>query len=189
MEALRDYARTNLAKVVPERPYAKNIEKAAWLWAVEESKKNGEHDTKRLRSRYKHKVIHLMSELTRDPSWVQVDMRVGEHGVKLQFTTLPQLLHRLLIKEVSSQDLVRLPAEALWPEGPKAQAIFKAVTKDMKLEAIKAKENEDYNGLFRCKKCRTNKVTYTQAQTRSADGAFYSRVLLLLLTDAAVQNP
>lgn len=168
MEALRDYARTNLAKVVPERPYAKNIEKAAWLWAVEESKKNGDHDTKRLRSRYKHKVIHLMSELTRDPSWVQVDMRVGEHGVKLQFTTLPQLLHRLLIKEVSSQDLVRLPAEALWPEGPKAQAIFKAVTKDMKLEAIKSQE-DDYDGLLKCGKCKSTKTDYTTMQTRSAD--------------------
>jgi len=39
----------------------------------------------------------------------------------------------------------------------------------MRLEEIKAKENEDYNGLFKCKKCGTNKVTYTQAQTRSAD--------------------
>jgi DNA-directed RNA polymerase subunit M/transcription elongation factor TFIIS len=59
----------------------------------------------------------------------------------------------------------------------------------MRLEEIKAKENEDYNGLFKCKKCGTNKVTYTQAQTRSADGAFYFRLLRLLLTDATVQNP
>lgn len=172
MDAFRDYARSHLARVVPERPYAKNIEKAAWLWAVEKSKKAGEKpvfENRLLRSRYKHKVIHLMSELTRDVSKVSIDLRVSSTGqVKLKWTAQPQLVYRLLNKEVSSQDLVHLPPEMLWPDGPHSQAIFKARAKDMQLEALKAKE-EDYTGLFKCGKCKSVKTTYYQMQTRSAD--------------------
>lgn len=34
---------------------------------------------------------------------------------------------------------------------------------------INKNENQDHDGFFKCGKCKTNKTTYTQAQTRSAD--------------------
>ena len=171
MEALRDYARRHLALAVPDRPYAKNIEKASWLWAVEQTKSKGEKpafENKLLRLRYKHKVLQLMTELTRDKSKVAVDLTMKGDRVKLNLTLHPQLVYRLLNKEVSSQDLVRLPPEMLWPDGPHSRALFKAHTKDMQLEALKAKE-EDYTGLFKCGRCKSVKTTYYQMQTRSAD--------------------
>ena len=34
---------------------------------------------------------------------------------------------------------------------------------------INKNDNQDHDGFFKCGKCKTNKTTYTQAQTRSAD--------------------
>jgi DNA-directed RNA polymerase subunit M/transcription elongation factor TFIIS len=170
MEALRNYARTNLARVVPERPYAKNIEKAAWLWAVEETKRRGEptaFENRLLRSRYKHKVIHLMSELTRGPM-VACSLAVKGDHVKFKYEVQPQLVYRLLKKEVSSQDLVRLGPAALWPDGPYARAVFKRKERDLAMEKARTND-EDYTGQFQCGKCKSVKTTYYQMQTRSAD--------------------
>jgi DNA-directed RNA polymerase subunit M/transcription elongation factor TFIIS len=170
MEALRNYARTNLARVVPERPYAKNIEKAAWLWAVEETKRRGEptaFENRLLRSRYKHKVIHVMSELTRGPM-VACSLAVKGDHVKFKYEVKPQLVYRLLKKEVSSQDLVRLGPAALWPDGPYSRAVFKHKERDLAMEKARAND-EDYTGQFKCGKCKSVKTTYYQMQTRSAD--------------------
>ena len=171
MEVLRDYARTNLAKHVPERPYAKNIEKAVWLWAIDETKKAWEQpvfENKLLRWRYKQKIIHLMKELTRDPSRVAVTLAVKGGRVKLKYDLQPQLLYRLLRKEVKSQDLPSMRPDQLQPDGLYSRTAFKLRTKELAIEQMRMKE-EDYDGLFKCGKCKSVKTTYYQMQTRSAD--------------------
>jgi DNA-directed RNA polymerase subunit M/transcription elongation factor TFIIS len=40
--------------------------------------------------------------------------------------------------------------------------------KDMMMEKAKAAD-ENYNGLFKCRKCKSVKTAYYQMQTRSAD--------------------
>ena len=170
MEALRDYARRHLAMHVPERPYAKNIEKAVWLWAIDETKRAAEqpvYENRLLRWRYKHKVIHLMKELTRAPM-VACTLAVTGDGVKLKCEVKPQLLHRLLCKEVKSQDLPTMRAEQLQPDGPWARAAFKLRKKELAIEKMRTTE-EDYTGQFKCGKCKSVKTTYYQMQTRSAD--------------------
>ena len=170
MEALRDYARTHLAQHVPERPYAKNIEKAAWLWAVEETKKNNEKaafENKLLRWRYKQKVIQLMRELTRNPV-VACTLTPQGDGVKLVCEVQPHLVSRLLRKEVKSQDLPSMRAEQLQPDGLWSTAAFKLKQKEAALEQLKSKE-DDYNGLLKCGRCKSTKTDYTTMQTRSAD--------------------
>lgn len=171
MEALRDYARTHLAQHVPERPYAKNIEKATWLWAVEETKRHNEKpafENRLLRWRYKQKVIQLMRELTRDLTRVAVTLEVRGGCVKLSYEIQPQLVYRLLKKEVRSQDLPNMRPEQLQPDGQWSRAAFKLKQKEAAIEQLKSKE-EDYNGLLKCGKCKSLKTDYTTMQTRSAD--------------------
>ena len=170
MEALRDYARTHLAMHVPERPYAKNIEKAVWLWAIEETKRAAEQpvfENRLLRMRYKQKVVQLMKELTRTPV-VACTLEVAGDRVRVLCEVQPQLIRRLLRKEVKSQDLPSMRAEQLDPDGPWARSAFKLKERELMMEQMRAKE-EDYNGLFKCGKCKSVKTTYYQMQTRSAD--------------------
>jgi DNA-directed RNA polymerase subunit M/transcription elongation factor TFIIS len=171
MEALRDYARTHLAQHVPERPYAKNIEKAVWLWALEETRLRGEKpafENRSLRWRYKHKIIHLMSELTRDASKVSCTLVVKDGCIKLKYDVQPQLVYRLLKREVKSQDLPGMEPDQLWPDGPFSRGIFKHKERDLMLEKARV-QDEDYKGMFKCGKCKSVKTTYYQMQTRSAD--------------------
>ena len=170
MDTLRDYARSHLAMHVPERPYAKNIEKAAWLWAVEETRKRNEKaafENRLLRQRYKQKIIQLMTELTREPV-VAATLDVKGGRVKLTCEVMPQLKRRLLWREEASQDLVTMKPEQLWPNGPWSRTMLKLKEKEMAMEKMRTKE-DDYVGLFTCRKCLKKSVTYTQAQTRSAD--------------------
>lgn len=178
MEALRDYARTHLAQHVPERPYAKNIEKAVWLWALEETRLRGEKpvfENRLLRWRYKHKIIHLMSELTRDATKVACTLTVKDGRVKLTCEVQPQLVYRLLKREVKSQNLPSMPAEQLQPDGVLAQGLLKLKRRDLDREKARA-QDEDYNGIFKCGKCKSIKTTYYQLQTRSADEPMTSYV-------------
>lgn len=171
MEALRDYARQHLAMHVPERPYAKNIEKAVWLWALEETKKASEQpvfENRLLRWRYKQKIKQLMSELTRDASMVACELVVEGDGVRLDMRLQPQLVYRLLNKRIKSQDLPTMRAEQLWPDGPHARAAFKLKEKELSMEKLRVAD-EDYEGLFKCSRCKSKKTSYYQMQTRSAD--------------------
>ena len=78
------------------------------------------------------------------------------------------LRERLISKEVKCKDLVGMTPDMLWPEGPHARALQKHNEREMQLEQIRAKDS-DYEGIFKCKKCKSNKTEYSQMQTRSAD--------------------
>jgi len=82
---------------------------------------------------------------------------------------VPQLVKRLQRKELDAKNLARYSADVLWPEGPWAKTAFDLKRKDLEMEASRAKKDEGYSGMFTCKRCSKKKVTYTQAQTRSAD--------------------
>jgi DNA-directed RNA polymerase subunit M/transcription elongation factor TFIIS len=99
---------------------------------------------------------------------VAADLRVVGDKISLDMNIVPQLVKRLHRKELDSKSLARYSADVLWPDGPYAKKAFELKSKDLMMEAAKAKE-EDYSGMFTCKRCRKAKVTYTQAQTRSAD--------------------
>lgn len=181
MEAIREYARSHIAMHVPERPYAKNIEKAVWLWAIEETRKKSEpavFENKLLRSRYKHKVIHLMKELTRSPV-VACELVVKDDRVRFKYEIQPQLVGRLLRKEVKSQDLPGMSPDQLQPDGPYARQLNKLKLRDLDREKSRA-QDEDYTGLFKCGKCKSVKTTYYQMQTRSADEPMVSTLAALL---------
>jgi DNA-directed RNA polymerase subunit M/transcription elongation factor TFIIS len=170
---LRDWARTKFATAVPERPYAKNIEKMIYKWAKDETRKVGDlpaWENKLFRWRYKSKVVNLFTELTRTKEMrCQLTLEVKGDTVVPVMTWRPQLIHRLLIaKEIQSIDLPFMSPDVLWADGPYARSAFKLKAKELAIEAAKAKE-DDYEGLFMCGKCKSVKTSYYQLQTRSAD--------------------
>ena len=99
---------------------------------------------------------------------VAVALDASSGGVKVTLNCVPQLILRLQRKELEAKSIARYPAEILWPEGPKSAMMFKLREKDMIMEGARAKE-QDYEGLFKCGKCKSTKTTYYQMQTRSAD--------------------
>jgi len=170
----RTKARTMLARTVPERPYAKNIEKQVFSWVQEDFKQRfGSElswDNPKFRSWYWQKICNLSSELNRSKElMVACTLEVKGGKVALTCKIMPQLQYRLMhTKEVKSIDLPQLTPEQLWPSGPYSAASFKLKKRELAMDMAKAKE-DDYTGMFKCGKCKCKKVTYYQMQTRSAD--------------------
>jgi len=170
-DALRAYIRGKFALIVPERPYARNIEKSIWDWAIKDSKRRmlpAVWDNRWFRSTYKLKATHLLAELQRAPS-VACNLAVGpDDYVKVDLIIRPQLQNRIFAKELKSSELVDTPADILWPDGPYSKTAFKLHQYALKVEASK-KKDDNYEGLLKCGKCKSLKTTYYQLQTRSAD--------------------
>jgi DNA-directed RNA polymerase subunit M/transcription elongation factor TFIIS len=170
----RAKARTLLARTVPERPYAKNIEKQVFAWVQTDFKERFcaelSWDNPKFRSWYWHKICHLEAELKRDKECkVACTLEVQGERVALTYAIMPQLQYRLMhTKEVKSMDLPQLNPQQLWPNGPYSTTSFKLKQRELAMDKAKTKD-EDYAGMFKCGKCKCKKVTYYQMQTRSAD--------------------
>ena len=169
--ALREYARTGFARALGAGAAARNCERSVYNWAVQETRGHQDDpswENRLFRTRYKQKAFGLLRELERGPE-VATDLQVVDGRVALGLSVVPQLVKRLQRKELDSKNLARYSADVLWPEGPYAKQAFELKRKDLEMEAARAKGDEGYSGMFTCKRCYKKKVTYTQAQTRSAD--------------------
>jgi DNA-directed RNA polymerase subunit M/transcription elongation factor TFIIS len=169
--ALREYARTGFTRALGAGAAARNCERSVYNWAVQETRgvqDDPSWENRLFRARYKQKAFGLLKELERGPE-VSADIQVVGDKVSLDVRIVPQLVKRLQRKELDAKNLARYSADVLWPDGPYAKKAFDIKRKDLEMEAAKAKKDEDYSGMFTCKRCYKKKVTYTQAQTRSAD--------------------
>jgi DNA-directed RNA polymerase subunit M/transcription elongation factor TFIIS len=99
-------------------------------------------DSRHFRSRYKHKLLEVVNNLKRNPD---------------------------IIKTVKAKDIPMLDPIQIWPEGPMANAAFKLRQKELVIESNKARMDEDYEGILKCRKCKSTRTEYTTLQTRSAD--------------------
>jgi transcription elongation factor S-II len=124
---------------------AKNVEKAVYNRTVRLFAHHRGDGMKGFQSMYTHKFMEMKRAL------VQGSLKA-----------------RLVSKEVKCKDLVGMTPDLLWPEGPCAEALRKYKERELQLEQIKSKD-EEYEGVFMCKKCKSKKTTYHQMQTRSAD--------------------
>ena len=168
--ALREFARSHFSRALGGGAMARNCERSVYNWAVQETRSSGDDsswENKIFRWRYKQKVMGLLKEMERGQK-VAVAIDASAGAIKVSLNCVPQLIYRLQRKELEAKSIARYPAEVLWPEGPKSSAMFKLCEKDMMMERSRAKE-EDYEGLFKCVKCKSTKTTYYQMQTRSAD--------------------
>jgi DNA-directed RNA polymerase subunit M/transcription elongation factor TFIIS len=169
--ALREYARTGFTRALGAGAAARNCERSVYNWAVQETRgvqDDPSWENRLFRARYKQKAFGLLKELERGPE-VSTEIQVVGDKVSLDVRIVPQLVKRLQRKELDAKNLARYSADVLWPDGPYAKKAFSIKRKDLEMEAARAKGDEGYSGMFTCKRCYKKKVTYTQAQTRSAD--------------------
>ena len=99
---------------------------------------------------------------------VGVTTAVEGGQVRVTLDLVNQLAYRLRNKELDVKNLAKYTADVLWPDGPMAQAIYKLKERDLMREQVKANE-ESYEGMFTCGKCKSKKTTFYLLQTRSAD--------------------
>lgn len=144
MAALREHVLSKLTEL--NEKHAKNIEVSIFNWTVRRYPKNASWENKVFREAYKHRFFEMKRALTTG-----------------------SLLENIIDKTVKAKDLVRMEADTLMPEGPYAQAIMTAKQRELDIETHKAKMDEEYEGIFKCRKCGSKKTTYYQLQTRSAD--------------------
>ena len=71
-------------------------------------------------------------------------------------------------KKVKTKDVIHMRPEDLWPDGPYAKKMEERIHKELRKEYLK-KEIKNQEGFFKCGRCKSNKTTYYQMQTRSAD--------------------
>jgi DNA-directed RNA polymerase subunit M/transcription elongation factor TFIIS len=152
-------------------PLARNCERNVLNWTVKNVETGAASwENKRFKELYKMKVLWLLAEFNRR-SWVKVGLSVKGDKVSVELYLAPshQLANRLKSKELESTKLSEYTPDVLDPNGPYSCAMLKIKDRDNKMEQIKARENEDYVGQFKCGKCKSVKTTYYQLQTRSAD--------------------
>lgn len=189
--ALKQYARSQFAQFFDSAVTARNAERSLYNWTVRETREahgnnrgtmkepegakalenrlaeEASWECSSFRWRYKTKLMHLLTELKREPM-AGLTLAVDNGQVRAKISVAPQLVHRLQTKELDVKKLANYTAVQLWPGGPRAKTEFALKAKDLAMETMRAKE-EDYNGLFKCGKCKSIKTTYYQMQTRSAD--------------------
>jgi len=127
-----------------------NLEKCIFNWAVRFTKLKNDQpswENPAFKTRYKIKFLNI------------------QFNLKDQTSNLKQ---RLKDGHVKVTDVVYMTPEELNPHGPLAMAKEKLRVASLHKFATNV-DNEDYEGVFKCGKCKSKKTTYYQMQTRSAD--------------------
>lgn len=142
MEPIRLHARTKLQSLLPD--LGRNMEKS--LYNV-----TGLHigpETKTgFREFYKSRFIGLWRSIQRSPD----------------------ILDRIKSGELKASKIAEYPPEVIELNGTYSQALFKLRTKELEREKASMVHDDDYTGIFVCRKCKSKKTSYYQLQTRSAD--------------------
>ena len=90
-------------------------------------------------------------------------------SLKHAFNSNEELKDQVLKRKVSVVEVVAMRPEQLQPGGVYAKTVEDNVHKEMKKEYLIRKAEEGVSGFLTCNKCKSNKTTYYQLQTRSAD--------------------
>jgi len=154
MEPLRAYALDKIAEVY-NLPAAsakvKNTEISIQNWVYAHTanhEENASWENPEYRWRYKQRVMSILFNLRKNPALVEAVTQT---------------------KTVNPADIGGMKPEHLWPEGPYAKALVKHSERDLMLRMLAMKEDDAYEGILTCPKCKGKKTTYYQMQTRSAD--------------------
>lgn len=147
MASIRDHVFSKLLEYTNgDEKYAKNIEVSIFNWTVRKYPTNASWENKVFKEAYKLRFANVKRALTEG-----------------------NLFDRLSKKTIKAKDLVKMDPDCLVPNGPYATALAVAVQRELDIEKQKAKLDEEYEGIFKCRKCNSKKTTYYQLQTRSAD--------------------
>jgi len=145
--AMRSFVIQKLSKFFANEAMVKNLEKSIYNYSV----KNCEipsWENAIFKSMYKQKYLGIMVALT---------------------GTRSDLVNRITDGTVKTKDIAAMQPDELWPTGPYALEKQKLLAKSL----IKLKNTHevpaDFVGMFKCGKCKSERTTYYQLQTRSAD--------------------
>lgn len=154
MEPLRAHALGKIAEVY-NLPAAsakvKNTEISIQNWVYAHTvnpEENASWENPEYRWRYKQRVMSILFNLRKNPALVEAVTQT---------------------RTVNPADIGGMKPEHLWPEGPYAKAVMKHSERDLMLRMLAMKEDDAYEGILTCPKCKGKKTTYYQMQTRSAD--------------------
>jgi len=153
---LREYARKKFMEFYPGKSIKpRNAELAVYNWTVTQTMqshimlKSGRREREEpswenssFRWRYKHRLLSILFNLEKNPD---------------------------ILKKIKPKDLETVTSAQLWSDGPVGQTERKIREKETAMEMAKAKNDEEYEGILTCPKCKTKKTSYYQMQTRSAD--------------------
>lgn len=151
---LRIYARTKFAEILGldvSNAVPTNMEKSMFNWVIQQSKRYNDipsWENRTFRGRYKTKFLTIQHNLKEPKSFLK---------------------ERLLSGEVKSVDVTNMEPYELWKSGPYAIQIEKQRIKQMRKDTLQGKLDEKHVGIFTCSKCKSNKTTYYEMQTRGAD--------------------
>ena len=147
-EALREHVRRKFTAIIPDSEttrYGRNMEKSIYNWTGRFT--HADIKSIYFRSMYKNKVCHILASNTR---------------------TEGELVNRILKGEIKSAKIADYGPEMLEPNGSYVKTKMELKKRELTLEQARVKD-EDYEGMFKCGKCKSKKTTYYQLQTRSAD--------------------
>lgn len=157
-ETLRSYAQAKFEDVFASNVAGVAAEKNLYNWCINHTKylsgvlnKFPERhvvswDNLYFKMRYKMKLQHLLTE----------------------FKRCPKLSQRFRDGELKVNKMCSYTSDILNPDGLYSVTMLKMKKLEMDREKSTAMD-EDYEGIFKCGKCKSKKTTYYQLQTRSAD--------------------
>ena len=146
---LRDYCVNKIKEYNRDRiseKHVMNIEKAIFNWCVKTCK-SPSWENKHFRLQYMRKLQSILFNLKKDET---------------------TLFERISRGEISTRDLPTASPITLWPTGPWATAAEEIRIKALRMDLANDRL-DDYVGEFKCPKCKSEKTTYYQMQTRCAD--------------------
>lgn len=90
--------------------------------------------------------------------------------LKIQFNVLrsPTLKANITSGRIKGKDVISMAPHQMWPGGPYDAMLERTVHDNMRIEYMN-NENKNYEGLFKCNRCKSKNTSYYQLQTRSAD--------------------
>ena len=151
---MRSYVCDKLSAVlqVPKSDkLCQNLEKCIFNWTVKKSKMLSEGanwDNPMFRERYKRKFLQIQFNLVDNNN---------------------TLVHRLKSGQTKVVNIANMSPAELNPNGIVARCTETQRMQSLHKAALNIEDQEDYEGLFKCGKCKSMKTTYYQMQTRSAD--------------------
>jgi transcription elongation factor S-II len=168
--ALREYARSKFLEHVKFEGVARNIERSLYNWTVQATRRLGSTsygtmkvpepqwaierraalevtswESPRFRWRYKMKLANLLASFKRS-----------------------DVVERLKNGKLTVRDMAFYEPDILEPNGLYSEMKFALAKRDAEREKSRMNE-EGYEGMFRCGKCKQTQTRYYQMQTRSAD--------------------
>jgi transcription elongation factor S-II len=150
---MRTYALNKLStllKIQESDKLCMNLEKCIFNWAVRTTRLKGDQpswENAMFKNRYRTKFLSLQFNM-KDPNNFLVD--------------------RLKSGEINVTDVTYLHPWELNPYGLYAVTKQKLHMEHLHKEAVND-TGDNYEGIFKCGKCKSKKTTYYQMQTRSAD--------------------